>query len=89
MREVVGAGFPILCKTNLRDGFRGGLELPDAAALAQLLEREGADALVLSGGFTSRTPFYLFRGRRPLAEMIDAEKIAAAEARARLVRRAA
>jgi len=29
---------------------------------------------VLSGGFTSKTPFYLFRGRRPLAEMIDAEK---------------
>jgi 2,4-dienoyl-CoA reductase-like NADH-dependent reductase (Old Yellow Enzyme family) len=73
-REVVGAGFPILCKTNLRDGFRGGLELPDAVGLAQRLEAEGADALVLSGGFTSRTPFYLFRGRRPLAEMIEAEK---------------
>ena len=68
------AGFPILCKTNLRDGFRGGLELPDAVALAQRLEAGGADALVLSGGFTSSTPFYLFRGRRPLAEMIDAEK---------------
>lgn len=74
VREVVGSGFPILCKTNLRDGFRGGLELPDAVALALLLEAEGADALVLSGGFTSKTPFYLFRGRRPLAEMIAAEK---------------
>jgi len=74
VREVVGAGFPILCKTNLRDGFRGGLELPDAVGIAQRLEREGADALVLSGGFTSRTPFFLFRGRRPLAEMIEVEK---------------
>ena len=74
VREVVGPGFPILGKTNLRDGFRGGLELPDAVALARRLEAGGADALVLSGGFTSRTPFYLFRGRRPLAEMIDAEK---------------
>jgi 2,4-dienoyl-CoA reductase-like NADH-dependent reductase (Old Yellow Enzyme family) len=74
VREVVGPGYPILCKTNLRDGFRGGLELPDAVALAKLLESGGADALVLSGGFTSRTPFYLFRGRRPLAEMIEAEK---------------
>ncbi len=74
VREQVGPGFPILCKTNLRDGFRGGLELPDAVALARRLESGGADALVLSGGFTSRTPFYLFRGRRPLAEMIDAEK---------------
>jgi 2,4-dienoyl-CoA reductase-like NADH-dependent reductase (Old Yellow Enzyme family) len=74
VRQVVGAGFPVLCKTNLRDGFRGGLELPDAVALARLLEAAGADALVLSGGYTSKTPFYLFRGRRPLAEMIDAEK---------------
>jgi 2,4-dienoyl-CoA reductase-like NADH-dependent reductase (Old Yellow Enzyme family) len=74
VREVVGAGFPILCKTNLRDGFRGGLEVPEAAQIAQLLEREGADALVLSGGFTSKTPFFLFRGRRPLAEMIEVEK---------------
>jgi 2,4-dienoyl-CoA reductase-like NADH-dependent reductase (Old Yellow Enzyme family) len=74
VREAVGPGFPILCKTNLRDGFRGGLELDDAVGLAQRLEREGVDALVLSGGFTSRTPFYLFRGRRPLAEMIEVEK---------------
>jgi 2,4-dienoyl-CoA reductase-like NADH-dependent reductase (Old Yellow Enzyme family) len=74
VREVVGAGFPVLCKTNLRDGFRGGLELEDAVALARLLEAGGASALVLSGGFTSRSPFYLFRGRRPLAEMIAVEK---------------
>jgi 2,4-dienoyl-CoA reductase-like NADH-dependent reductase (Old Yellow Enzyme family) len=74
VREVVGAGFPVLCKTNLRDGFRGGLELADSVALARLLETGGADALVLSGGFTSKSPFYLFRGRRPLAEMIAAEK---------------
>jgi 2,4-dienoyl-CoA reductase-like NADH-dependent reductase (Old Yellow Enzyme family) len=74
VRQAVGPGYPILCKTNLRDGFRGGLELPDSVSLARLLEAGGADALVLSGGFTSRSPFYLFRGRRPLAEMIDAEK---------------
>jgi 2,4-dienoyl-CoA reductase-like NADH-dependent reductase (Old Yellow Enzyme family) len=74
VREALGPGFPILCKTNLRDGFRGGLELADSVGLAQRLEAAGADALVLSGGFTSRTPFYLFRGRRPLAEMIEAEK---------------
>ncbi len=74
VREVVGPDFPILCKTNLRDGFRGGLEVAEATQIAQRLEREGADALVLSGGFTSRTPFFLFRGRRPLAEMIEVEK---------------
>jgi 2,4-dienoyl-CoA reductase-like NADH-dependent reductase (Old Yellow Enzyme family) len=74
VRRCRVSGFPVLCKINLRDGFRGGLELPDAVLLAQHLEREGVDALVLSGGFTSKTPFYLFRGRRPLAEMIEVEK---------------
>jgi 2,4-dienoyl-CoA reductase-like NADH-dependent reductase (Old Yellow Enzyme family) len=74
VRDAVGPEFPILCKTNLRDGFRGGLELADSVALARALEAGGASALVLSGGFTSRSPFYLFRGRRPLAEMVAAEK---------------
>jgi 2,4-dienoyl-CoA reductase-like NADH-dependent reductase (Old Yellow Enzyme family) len=74
VRGTLGPGFPILCKTNLRDGFQGGLELPDAVGLAQRLEHEGVDALVLSGGFTSRTAFYLFRGRRPLKEMIEVEE---------------
>jgi len=73
VREALGPRTPVLCKVNLRDGFRGGLELADSVALARLLEAHGADALVLSGGFTSRSPFYLFRGRRPLAEMIAAE----------------
>jgi len=73
VREALGPSTPILCKVNLRDGFRGGLELEDCVALARLLEAGGAAALVLSGGFTSRSPFYLFRGRRPLAEMIAAE----------------
>jgi 2,4-dienoyl-CoA reductase-like NADH-dependent reductase (Old Yellow Enzyme family) len=72
-REQVGPGFPILCKTNLRDGFRGGLELEESVAVAQRLEAAGVDALVLSGGFTSKTPFYLFRGARPLKEMIEVE----------------
>ncbi|MEO8602955.1 MAG: NADH:flavin oxidoreductase [bacterium] len=74
VRSAVGAQVPIIAKTNLRDGFRGGLELDDAVGVAQRLEAAGIDAIELSGGFTSRTPFYLFRGARPLAEMIAAEK---------------
>jgi len=74
VRAKVGPKTAILCKTNLRDGFRGGLELPDAVGVARALEAEGVDAIVLSGGFTSKTPFFLFRGRRPLAEMIAVEK---------------
>jgi len=73
VRNAVGKDFPILAKTNLSDGFRGGLELPDAISVATSLEAAGIDALVLSGGFTSRTPFYLMRGDTPLASMIAAE----------------
>jgi 2,4-dienoyl-CoA reductase-like NADH-dependent reductase (Old Yellow Enzyme family) len=74
VRQAVGPEFPILAKTNLRDGFRGGLELEDSVAIARALEAEGIDALVLSGGFTSRNAFYLLRGGRPLARMVEVEQ---------------
>lgn len=74
VRDVVGTRAAIVAKTNLRDGFPGGLELPGAIAIARALEADGIDGLVMSGGVTSRTPFYLFRGRRPLREMIEVEK---------------
>ena len=74
VRECVGPHVPVVTKTNLRDGFKGGLELDESVGVAQRLEAAGVDAIVLSGGFTSKTPFYLFRGGRPLKEMIAVEK---------------
>lgn len=74
VRERVGEDFPILCKTNLDDGFAGGLALDEAVAIAKALERERVDALVLSAGFVSRSAFYLLRGGRPLREMIAVER---------------
>jgi len=74
VRRVVAGRAAVIAKINLRDGFRGGLELPDAIGVATRLEAAGIDAIVTSGGFTSRTPFYLFRGERPLREMIEVEK---------------
>jgi 2,4-dienoyl-CoA reductase-like NADH-dependent reductase (Old Yellow Enzyme family) len=74
VRERVGESFPILCKTNLDDGFSGGLEIGEAVEIAKALEAEGVDALVLSAGFVSRSAFYLLRGGRPLREMIAVEK---------------
>lgn len=73
VRAAVGPETALLAKTNLRDGFRGGLELEEAVEVARRLEGEGVDAMVLSGGFTSRTPLYLLRGGRPLREMIEVE----------------
>ncbi|HKP56882.1 MAG TPA: NADH:flavin oxidoreductase [Polyangiales bacterium] len=73
LREV-GSRLAVLAKINLSDGYKGGLELDDAITVAQRLEADGVHALVLSGGFTSRTPLYLLRGGRPLRAMIAAEK---------------
>ena len=74
VRAALPAQMPVLAKLNLRDGFRGGLELDESVQVARWLEARGSDALVLSGGFVSRNPFYLFRGERPLRQMIAVEK---------------
>lgn len=74
VRAALPATFPLLVKTNLRDGFAGGLEVPECVQVARWLEERGASALVLSGGFVSRDAFYLFRGDRPLRQMIAAER---------------
>ena len=74
VRAALPPEMPVLAKINLRDGYRGGLELEESVQVARWLETHGADALVLSGGFVSRNPFYLFRGERPLRQMIAVEK---------------
>lgn len=71
VREKVGPDFPILVKLNLSDGFKGGFDLEDCKYMAQELEKNGCSALKLSGGFTSRSPFYLMRGDIPRLGMIQ------------------
>lgn len=73
---AVQSRLAVLAKINLSDGFRGGLEVDDAIVVAETLEKDGVHALVLSGGFTSKTPLYLLRGGRPLGAMIRVEKSA-------------
>lgn len=72
MEEVMTAAngqVGVLVKTNMRDGFRGGLEIDDCITVARELEQLGADALVLSGGFVSRAPMYVMRGPMPIRSM--------------------
>lgn len=70
VRAAVGPDFPVLAKTNVRDGFPGGLEVDEAAEVARLLAAEGVSGLVPSGGFVSRTPLYMLRGEVPLRQMV-------------------
>lgn len=67
--EAAGDGMTVLVKTNMRDGFRGGLEIDQCLEVARELERLGAHALVLSGGFVSRAPMYVMRGSMPIRSM--------------------
>lgn len=67
----VGPDFPVLVKLNLSDGFKGGFSLEECKFMAKELEKNGCTAIVLSGGFTSKTPFYLMRGDIPLKGMIQ------------------
>jgi 2,4-dienoyl-CoA reductase-like NADH-dependent reductase (Old Yellow Enzyme family) len=74
VRSAVGHEIAIIAKINLSDGFEGGATIEDAIALARALEASGAvDAIVPSGGFTSKTPFFLLRGGLPLARMAAAQ----------------
>lgn len=59
----------VIVKTNMRDGFRGGLELEDCLTVAQEIERAGVHGIVLSGGFVSKAPMYVMRGRMPVYSM--------------------
>lgn len=77
---AVGHDFPILVKLNLSDGIKGGFSIEDCIYVSKLLEKNGCTAIILSGGFTSKTPFYMMRGKIPLKGMIKngnslAEKI--------------
>ena len=69
VKEKTGPGFPVLVKLNLSDGLKKGFSLDDCKYVAKRLEAAGCNAIVLSGGFTSKSPFYLMRGKVPLLGM--------------------
>jgi 2,4-dienoyl-CoA reductase-like NADH-dependent reductase (Old Yellow Enzyme family)/thioredoxin reductase len=50
MRQRVGAGFPLMVKYSIDEFVPGGRDIKDGLAIAQRLEREGVDAIVVSQG---------------------------------------
>lgn len=91
MREVIArvltaarGEIAVLVKTNMRDGFRGGIELEEGIEVARTLASDGVDALVLSGGFVSRAPMYVMRGAMPTAVMSHGIEPAALRAMVRV-----
>lgn len=75
VRAAAGAEAAVYAKLNMEDGFSGGLTLDDSLRVASWIEEDGsADALQLTGGHTTRTPFFLMRGDVPLGEMVRSQK---------------
>jgi 2,4-dienoyl-CoA reductase-like NADH-dependent reductase (Old Yellow Enzyme family) len=67
--EAAGSDMAVIVKTNMRDGFKKGLDIDDCLTVAKELEQLGAHALVLSGGFVSKAPMYVMRGEMPIYSM--------------------
>jgi 2,4-dienoyl-CoA reductase-like NADH-dependent reductase (Old Yellow Enzyme family) len=75
VRAAAGSGVAVYAKLNMEDGFAGGLVIDDGLRVARWIEEDGsADALQLTGGHTTRSPFYLMRGTVPLREMAQSQR---------------
>ena len=67
--KAAGNDMAVIVKTNMRDGFKGGIEIDEGILIARELEQLGAHALVLSGGFVSKAPMYVMRGEMPITTL--------------------
>ncbi len=67
--KAAGNDMAVLVKMNMRDGFRGGMEIDETMQVARRLEQSGVHGLVLSGGFVSKAPMYVMRGEMPIRSM--------------------
>lgn len=67
--KAAGNETAVLVKMNMRDGFKGGMDIDESLQVAKRLVDDGAQALVLSGGFVSKAPMYVMRGTMPVKTM--------------------
>ena len=64
--QVAGNDIAVVVKTNMYDGFKGGLTMNECLVIAKELEKIGVHALVLTAGFVSKAPMEILRGAMPL-----------------------
>ena len=64
--KAAGDDMAVVVKTNMYDGFKSGLQLPDCLTVAKAIEECGVHAIVLSAGFVSKAPMHVMRGAMPL-----------------------
>ncbi len=60
VKEAVGEDLAVIAKINVADGVRRGATAEDAVVTAKILESQGADMLVLSGGRNVESTWFMF-----------------------------
>ncbi len=63
--EAAKGDMAVIVKMNMRDGFKGGMDIDESFVVGETLEKSGVHALVLSGGFVSKAPQYVMHGAFP------------------------
>lgn len=71
VKEVLPQHMALIVKMNCWDGFESGITREEGVLTAQAIEQCGADAIVVSGGFVSRAPMYVMRGKMPVNIMAN------------------
>ncbi|MDR1974598.1 MAG: NADH:flavin oxidoreductase [Bacteroidales bacterium] len=69
LQEVVHAAnnrVAVIVKTNMYDGFSGGLQIDDCITVAKKIEELNVNAIVLSAGFVSKAPMTVMHGAMPI-----------------------
>ena len=66
VREAMPEKMALLVKMNCWDGFEGGITQEEGILTAKEIAACGADAVIVSGGFVSRAPMYVMRGKMPV-----------------------
>lgn len=61
-----GNDMAVVVKTNMFDGFKGGLQEEDCIKVAKEIERHGVHGIILSAGFVSKAPMVILGGAMPL-----------------------
>ena len=74
VRKAVGDDFPLLGKTSMSDGVRGGTTYEDSLQMAAMFDEGGLDCLIPSDGTSSMNPMLLFHGDSIQPGLVEHEK---------------
>jgi 2,4-dienoyl-CoA reductase-like NADH-dependent reductase (Old Yellow Enzyme family) len=66
VKETLPKNMALIVKMNCSDGIKKGITKEEGILTAKTIENCGSDAIVVSGGFVSKSPMYVLRGKMPV-----------------------